>query len=218
MLDYLIRRVLYAVPILLGVNLLTFALFFMVNTPDDMARIHLGAKHVTATAIARWKSAHGYDKPLFINAQAVGIGKATDTLFVDKSLRLFALDFGAADDGRDIAREIGSRMGPSLTIALPTFAVGLLFYVSFALLLVFFRGTNLDAGGVVLCVALMSISGLFYVIAGQYSWAWWAAPATPPVSTAPCSSRRSPRITCAARVPRGSRSCACCSAMFWAMP
>ena len=177
MLDYLIRRVLYAVPILLGVNLLTFALFFMVNTPDDMARIHLGAKHVTATAIARWKSAHGYDKPLFINAQAVGIGKATDTLFVDKSLRLFALDFGAADDGRDIAREIGSRMGPSLTIALPTFAVGLLFYVSFALLLVFFRGTNLDAGGVVLCVALMSISGLFYVIAGQYLmgklWHWF---------------------------------------------
>ncbi len=177
MLNYLIRRVLYAVPILLGVNLLTFALFFMVNTPDDMARIHLGAKHVTATAIARWKSAHGYDKPLFINEQAAGMGKAADTLFVDKSLRLFALDFGAADDGRDIAREIGSRMGPSLAIALPTFAVGLLFYVSFALLLVFFRGTNLDAGGVVLCVALMSISGLFYVIAGQYLmgklWHWF---------------------------------------------
>ena len=96
---------------------------------------------------------------------------------MDKSLRLFALDFGAADDGRDIAREIGSRMGPSLTIALPTVAVGLLFYVSFALLLVFFRGTNLDAGGVVLCVALMSISGLFYVIAGQYLmgklWHWF---------------------------------------------
>ena len=177
MLNYLIRRVLYAVPILLGVNLLTFALFFMVNTPDDMARIHLGAKHVTATAIARWKSAHGYDKPLFINEQAAGMGKAADTLFVDKSLRLFALDFGAAGDGRDIAREIGSRMGPSLAIALPTFAVGLLFYVSFALLLVFFRGTNLDAGGVVLCVALMSISGLFYVIAGQYLmgklWHWF---------------------------------------------
>ncbi len=177
MLNYLIRRVLYAIPILLGVNLLTFALFFMVNTPDDMARIHLGAKHVTAESIARWKSAHGYDLPLFINEQAAGINKATDTLFVDKSLRLFALDFGAADDGRDIAREIGSRMWPSLAIALPTFAVGLLFYVSFALLLVFFRGTSLDAGGVVLCVALMSISGLFYVIAGQYLmgklWHWF---------------------------------------------
>ena len=35
---YLLRRLLYAIPILIGVNLLTFALFFVVNTPDDMAR------------------------------------------------------------------------------------------------------------------------------------------------------------------------------------
>jgi peptide/nickel transport system permease protein len=177
MLNYILRRVLYAIPILLGVNLLTFALFFMVNTPDDMARIHLGAKHVTPEAITRWKSEHGYDKPLFVNPAASGIEKATDTLFVEKSLKLFVLDFGAADDGRDIAREIGQRMWPSLAIALPTFVVGLLAYLSFALLLVFFRGTALDTGGVILCVALMSISGLFYVIGGQYLmgklWHWF---------------------------------------------
>jgi hypothetical protein len=159
MLNYVIRRLLYAIPILLGVNLLTFALFFMVNTPDDMARIHLGAKHVTPESIARWKSEHGYDKPLFFNDQAAGLGKAADTLFVEKSLKLFVLDFGAADDGRDIAREIKTRMWPSLAIALPTFLVGLLAYISFALLLVFFRGTPLDTAGVILCVALMSISG-----------------------------------------------------------
>jgi len=177
MLDYLIRRVLYAIPILLGVNLITFALFFMVNTPDDMARIHLGVKRVTPEAIERWKGEHGYDKPLFVNAAASGLAKFGDTLFVDKSLKLFVFDFGAADDGRDIAREIGARMWPSLAIALPTFLVGLLCYVSFALLLTFFRGTALDTGGVVLCVALMSISGLFYIIGGQYLmgklWHWF---------------------------------------------
>lgn len=177
MLNYILRRLLYAIPILLGVNLLTFGLFFMVNTPDDMARIHLGAKHVTPEAISRWKSEHGYDKPLFINAEAEGLAKATDTLLVEKSLKLFVLDFGAADDGRDIAREIGQRMWPSLAIALPTFLVGLLAYLSFSLLLVFFRGTPLDTGGVILCVALMSISGLFYVIGGQYLmgklWHWF---------------------------------------------
>jgi len=177
MLNYILRRVLYAIPILLGVNLLTFGLFFMVNTPDDMARIHLGAKHVTPEAITSWKSEHGYDKPLFFNESATGIEKTTDTLFVEKSLKLFVLDFGPADDGRDIAREISQRMWPSLAIALPTFIVGLLAYISFALLLVFFRGTVLDTSGVILCVALMSISGLFYVIAGQYLmgklWHWF---------------------------------------------
>ncbi|MDX1489290.1 MAG: hypothetical protein R3268_13860, partial [Acidiferrobacterales bacterium] len=61
---YIVRRILYAIPILIGVNLLTFTLFFFVNTPDDMARLHLGVKHVTPAAIARWKADHGYDKPL----------------------------------------------------------------------------------------------------------------------------------------------------------
>lgn len=177
MLNYVLRRVLYAFPILLGVNLLTFALFFMVNTPDDMARIHLGAKHVTQQAIDAWKQEHGYDKPLFYNAGAEGPAKLGDTLFVEKSLKLFLFEFGAADDGRDIAREITTRMWPSLAIALPTFLIGLLCYISFALLLAFFRGSALDTGGVVLCVALMSISGLFYVIGGQYLmgklWSWF---------------------------------------------
>ena len=44
MFAYIVRRVLYAIPILIGVNLITFALFFIVNTPDDMARMQLGAK------------------------------------------------------------------------------------------------------------------------------------------------------------------------------
>ncbi len=177
MIAYLIRRLFYAIPILLGVNLITFALFFMVNTPDDMARIHLGAKRVTAEAITSWKAEHGYDRPLFYNGQASGTETLTDTLFVEKSLKLFAFDFGMADDGRDIAREIKTRMWPSLAIALPTFLVGLLCYISFALLLAFFRGTSLDTGGVILAVALMSISGLFYVIGGQFLmgklWHWF---------------------------------------------
>jgi peptide/nickel transport system permease protein len=167
MLAYLVRRLLYALPILIGVNLITFALFFVVNTPDDMARMQLGVKRVTPEAIERWKAERGYDKPLFFNAAASG-ARVTDTIFFSKSARMFAGDFGRAEDGRDIAREITTRMGPSLAIALPTFILGLLVTVSFALLLTFFRASYLDFWGVVLCVAMMSISGLFYIIGGQY--------------------------------------------------
>ena len=39
MLIYILRRFLYAIPILLTVNVLTFILFFVVNSPDDMARL-----------------------------------------------------------------------------------------------------------------------------------------------------------------------------------
>jgi len=168
MIAYLIRRILYALPILVGVNLLTFALFFVVNTPDDMARLQLGVKRVTPDAIEQWKHQHGYDKPLFLNPAAAGIDKITDTIFWQKSASMFVLDFGYSDDGRDISHEIATRMWPSLSIALPTFLVGLVVYITFALLMTLFRATALDIAGVALCVLLMSISGLFYIIGGQF--------------------------------------------------
>ncbi len=176
MIAYLIRRMLYALPILIGVNLLTFTLFFVVNTPDDMARMQLGMKRVTPEAIEKWKQQHGYDKPLLFNAGAAGMGKISDTIFFEKSARMFVGDFGYSDDGRNIAREIQTRMLPSLAIALPTFIIGLLIYITFALLMTLFRATALDTAGVALCVFLMSISGLFYIIGGQFVmsklWHW----------------------------------------------
>jgi len=165
---YIIRRVLYAIPILIGVNLITFVLFFFVNSPDDMARMHLGVKRVTPEAIARWKADRGYDRPVAYNPGAAGLGKITDTVFFQHSAKLFVFDFGRADNGRDIGYDIQQRMWPSLAIALPTFLVGVLVYISFALTLAFFRATYLDTLGVVVCVVLMSISTLFYVVAGQY--------------------------------------------------
>jgi peptide/nickel transport system permease protein len=178
MLAYLIRRLLYALPILIGVNVITFALFFIVNTPDDMARMQLGVKRVTPEAIEKWKAERGYDQPLFWNGGAEGTDKLTRTIFFAKSVKMFALDFGHADDGRDIAREIRLRMGPSLAVAIPVFVLGLFAAISFALLLVYFRASYLDFAGVVLCVAMMSISGLFYIIGGQWlvSKVWHLVP------------------------------------------
>ncbi len=165
---YLTRRLIYAVFILIGVNLLTFTLFFFVNSPDDMARIHLGVKRVTPEAIAKWKEERGYDKPLVYNAAATGVKRLTDTIFFEKSAKLFAFEFGSADDGRDIGFDIRTRMWASLAIAIPVFVVGLLVYITFALLMAFVRATYVDFWGVVLCVVMMSISSMFYIIGGQY--------------------------------------------------
>ncbi len=164
---YLIRRILYALPIVIGVNLLTFALFFVVNTPEDMARMHLGQKRVTEAAVQAWQAERGYDQPLLWNTAAAGWQVLTETLFFTKSLKLFAFDFGQSDSGRDIGYDISQRMWPSLALAIPILLIGLLVNITFALLLALFRGTALDTWGVVLCVGLLSISGLFYIIGGQ---------------------------------------------------
>jgi peptide/nickel transport system permease protein len=168
MIAYIVRRLLHGVLILLGVNLLTFVLFFAVNTPDDMARLAIGGQRTSEEAVAKWKSEHGYDRPLFYNAGRQGAERYTDTIFYQRSVPLLAMKFGRSDAGRDISREIGLRIGPSLALAVPTFILGLMASVAFALLLVFFRATRLDFWGVVACVVMLSISGLFYIIAGQW--------------------------------------------------
>jgi peptide/nickel transport system permease protein len=168
MLAYIIRRTLYAIPILIGINLITFALFFLVNTPDDVARMQLGVKRVTPEAIEKWKAERGYDKPLLWNTPAGGLKTVTQTIFFEKSVKLFVLDFGRAEDNRDIWNEIKTRMGPSLALAIPEALVGLAVNITFPLGMAFFRATYLDLWGVILCVAMMSISSLFYIIGGQY--------------------------------------------------
>ncbi|MYN13731.1 ABC transporter permease subunit [Pusillimonas sp. TS35] len=168
---YVLRRLLYGALILVGVNLLTFVLFFAVNTPDDMARLAIGGQRVSQTAIDRWKAERGYDKPLFFNAEATGSSAWTNTVFYQRSVPLLRFDFGFSDQGRDIGHEVGARMVPSLALALPTFVLGLAVSIAFSLLLVFFKGTQLDFAGVVICVVLLSISGLFYIIAGQWLFA-----------------------------------------------
>jgi peptide/nickel transport system permease protein len=171
MLIYAIRRFLYGVLILAGVNLATFFLFFAVNTTDDMARLNIGGKRATVDQIAKWKVERGYDKPLYWNAAAGSLkSEATDTVFWDRSVSLFSLKFGRADSesAGDIGHEVATRMGASLQLALPLFVLQVIASTAFALLLTFFRHTRLDFWGTVLCVLMLSISSLFYIIVGQF--------------------------------------------------
>jgi peptide/nickel transport system permease protein len=280
---YIIRRSLYAIPILLGVNIVVFMLFFFVNSPDDMARAHLGQKRVTPEQIDRWKREHSLDLPYFYNAGwrrigslpataaessaeflTVGAGayaliveapetrrsvrsrtirvqgsqparlllpgafdaqgtlvlpantttrrllfriappqgpeqapptlrltfgvdapapthrllleyqeplpvlaRFTQTIFFQRSLRMLAFQYGKSDDGKDIGAEVFKRIGPSLSITVPAFVLGLLLDIFFAMMVAFYRGTYVDYWAVIVCVLLMSISALFYILGGQ---------------------------------------------------
>ena len=173
MLQYILRRSLYGLLILLGVNLATFFLFFTVNTPDDMARLNIGGKRVTEAQIQKWKAERGYDKPLYINDSKQGTEKITETIFWERSVSLFTFNFGRADGegAGDIGYQVRQRMVVSLQLAVPLFILQLILSVVFALTLVFFRHSRIDFWGVVLCVVMLSISALFYIMVGQYFFA-----------------------------------------------
>ena len=165
----ILRRVLYAVLVLVGVNLMTFLLFFTLNTPDDMARLNIGGRRVSAEQVQKWKAERGYDQPLLWNEPAEGAQKLTRTVFWQRSVSLLWLDFGRSDSQNavDIGQEIRTRMAVSLQLAVPIFVLQLIASVGFALVLVFFRHSRIDFWGVVLCVLMLSISSLFYIIVGQ---------------------------------------------------
>jgi len=169
MLRYLVRRLLAAVPILIGVNVITFALFFLVNPPDRMARRMLGEKNVTPAQVQNWLRDHDYDLPLFLNTGERGLAIATRTIFFRKSMPLFWFNFGESDRNHvAISEEIGRRMGPSLAFTVPTFLLALISYLTAAMLIAYMRGSAVDGWALVACVLLMSISELFYVVGGQW--------------------------------------------------
>ena len=169
MIKYIIRRILYAIPIIIGVNILTSFLFFYVNSPDNMARRILGEKNITQEDIENWKREKGYHLPLLFNSKENGIAKVTQTIFYQKSVPLFWFDFGRSDRNNiDIGQQIKERMFPSLVISVPTFVIGLIVNITFAIILAYLRGTYVDNWGTVICVLLMSVSTLFYIIGGQY--------------------------------------------------
>lgn len=67
MIAYIIRRVLYAVPTVIGVNVIVFMLFFYISNPDQMAERHLGAKRINPELIDEWKREHALNLPYFYN-------------------------------------------------------------------------------------------------------------------------------------------------------
>lgn len=169
MLAYIIRRILYAIPILIGVNIIVFVLFFVVNSPDSMARSILGEKNITQEDVDNWKRQNGYHLPLFFNTEAAGIAVFTQTIFFQKSAKLFVFDFGVSDTNNiDITSQIWERMWASLTIAVPTFLLGLLVNITISMIVAYYRGTYVDFWGTILAVIIMSVSQLFYIIGGQW--------------------------------------------------
>jgi peptide/nickel transport system permease protein len=95
------------------------------------------------------------------------LARFTRTIFFQRSLRMLAFQYGKSDDGKNIGAEVFKRIGPSLSITVPAFVLGLCLDIFFAMLVAFYRGTYVDYWGVILCVLLMSISALFYIMGGQ---------------------------------------------------
>jgi peptide/nickel transport system permease protein len=165
---YIIRRVLYTIPLVLGVCVITFVLFEALYPPEVLAQRQLG-KNVTPEAIEKLIRERGWDRPLLLNPEAGGLHILMDTRFAAHMGRLLSFRFGESDKTHEnIGGKILRGMGPSLSLTVPIFFMGLVAAISIALVVAVLRGTLVDLWVQVTCVAMMSISILVYIIGGQY--------------------------------------------------
>jgi peptide/nickel transport system permease protein len=170
MVAYLVRRLAYGVLTVFGVMLLLFVLFFAVANPDDIARKAVGER-ARSEVYVQWKKNHGYDKPMFVNGEygAFEGRRYSDTLLFEHFRRLLTFDFGRSDAGDEpIARRLWEGAGPSLSLTLPLFVLGLVLGVGVALTAAFFRETYIDRAVLVACMVTMSVASLLFIIGGQY--------------------------------------------------
>ena len=151
---YVIRRLLYVIPLVLGVALIV-SLIFNSGLFGDPAVTILG-KHANAEAVARLHEDLGFNKPWYAQ-------------YWDYLKSLAALDFGRSHQFKLRISEMLTRGAiPSLSITLPGFLIATTIAVSMSLLCAAFRGKVIDRAILVVAVGLMSVSSLVYIIFGQY--------------------------------------------------
>lgn len=173
MTSYIIRRLLYAIPTVLGILLITFILFNLI--PGDPS-YEIAGKAASAETIAEIRHELGFDKPRFLDIDALKQGRAAavfDSQFFNHFWKALTFNFGRSIYTHELIwDEIRSRAPASLSLAIPMF-IGLVgTSITIALVVAFVRGTWLDTFLVFICVVGMSIPMLSYILFGQHYLAY----------------------------------------------
>lgn len=173
MLAYIIRRVLYVIPVVFGVALVTFFLFNVVGW--DPASQMLG-RHASKDEIAALRQQLHLDLPKWLNFEAARQGpwyRLFESQWFMYCQQIVTLDFGRSFASQQkISTLMLNGIGPSLMLAVPIFVLETVVAIVIALLAAYYRNTWFDRSLVVLCVVGMSVSYLVYILVGQYVLAY----------------------------------------------
>lgn len=151
-LQFAFRKILYAIPLLFGVTLISFLL--MVYFGPDLTYSLIG-KNPTAEQIAEVRTQLGYDQPFFIRYG----------MFLKE---IVTFDFGnSLSTGERVSSILLRTVPVSFAVALPGFIISELLALALALIAANHRGGFVDKGIMVFAVIGMSISFLIVVIVFQ---------------------------------------------------
>lgn len=170
--------------IMLGVIVITFTLFFMVATPEALARHNVGDK-ASQQQVFEWMAANGY-----ITWTDTGEAKraapdpagSTGKVFLDGEdfertgyLTLFGhylrdlatFDYGLDRRDRKVTTVLYDGMWASLALTVPAFLIAELLGVFFGLIAAMYRQTKIDHVLVVSAILIMSVNSIALYMFGQ---------------------------------------------------
>lgn len=157
MTKYIIRRLLYMIPVLLGVSLIIFVLFNVVS--GDPTAVLLG-RHATAHQMAELKEQLGLNKSYFLQ-------------YVDIVKSAFTFDFGHSwATKQEISKMIIQGAWPSICLSVPAFIISTIISLLISVFVAYYRGKGIDLFVRVVCIAGMSISALAYILFFQWFFAY----------------------------------------------
>lgn len=150
---YIIRRLLWGIPIILGVTMTVFLGLHVVK--GSPAAAHVG-KDATLEDIAQFDREYGFDKSY--PAQYIDYMKDVVTFDFGKSLK----------NGRPVSTMISEGVGKSVSLTLPALLLTSMLAICLSLFASYFRGRKTDRAIMVIAVLGMSVSFLVYIIVFQY--------------------------------------------------
>jgi peptide/nickel transport system permease protein len=157
MINFITRRILYLIPVVLGVSFIIFTLFNVVA--GDPAAVLLG-KNATTSQMEELRQQLGLNKPLIEQ-------------YYDVVKSAFLFDFGYSwSTKQKISQMIIEGAYPSLCLTLPAFICATFFSLIIALVVAFYRGKGIDLFVRIICIAGVSISALAYILFFQYFFAF----------------------------------------------
>jgi len=163
--SYIARRILWTIPIVLGVVLITFTLFSLVS--KDPARIYAG-KYATPEVLASVRHKMGLDRPLWLNFRAAhdqGVTGLVDSQFFDVLLFRFPPSMRYE---RPVGQLFWSKAPVSLAIQLPVFIIELGLQLVLALFVASHRGQWPDYLTTFLAILGMSVPALSIYLGAQW--------------------------------------------------
>ncbi len=153
---YVIRRIVYFIPVYLGIIFLVMAMLRI----NDPVYAYLG-KNASEMEIQQTRERFGLDRPFIVQ-------------YADFVWDVARFDFSQRswEQKRPVGQMIASAIPPTLFITVPSLILTATISIAIGLICSFNRGRWLDQSLMVLAVLGMSISYLVYIILGQYFGAY----------------------------------------------